>query len=241
MKNSKSTTTICFFIALITLCSCSKKTNPETNINPIKGTLTITAFVKETEEINPIKDKSASTSNKSSDKRNIIPFKDFDATQSIGPSDEINNNLAKKITRTILQAATPIASGKKYMLRLFKKLDNQGGKEYVTHKEMTVRSSTENIPTNENVTIKVSIGTTYLWYAYTTNDNTTLPLASHTTNTLTINDIGNKGIFYDAGEISISAQGNTPLNINFQQKMARVSLEFVARGMFTEKKSKTES
>lgn len=222
-------------MALVTLCSCSKNKNPETTISPIRGTLTITAFVQETEDINPTNDKFASTANKSFERRNIIQFKEFDAIQYIGPSDEINNSLSKKITHTTLQAATPIASGKKYMLYLFKKLNNQGGKEYVTHKEMTVRTSIDNIPTNENVTIEVSIGTTYLWYAYTTNDNSTLPIASHTANTLIINDIGNKGIFYDAGEISISNQGNTPLNISFKQKMARISLEFDARGMFTDR------
>ena len=123
-------------LALLLLSSCAKDEKGTDLEEVSKDALRISVAVKDVEEIDPVNNKLAATNKNKDAKPEILNFNEFDAIQSVGPTaDELKQKLQANTGKSNLLAATPVNSGVKYMLYLFKKTDAQGGKQYWTHKK----------------------------------------------------------------------------------------------------------
>lgn len=217
---------------LFSLNSCDKKESTGGGTQVEESGLEVNVTLSKPEDIEVTEPKKVASNNKNglNDKPIITEFKEFDAIQTAGiPVEEKNKKLLAETTSPG-NVPVPMKDGTKYVLFLFKKTGST--QTYYTHSVLTANQGTPGNAATQR--IDVIKGDTYYWYAYSFNSSDNPAIATYTNTSLTLPGIQNKELVYAAGEVTVSATGNKPLNISFLQQMARISIEFDARGMFTD-------
>lgn len=154
--------------------------------------------------------------------KNVIPkttyeHKEYDKYETFSYFDTSDGGSLKSKK---LLASTTMAPGVKYRVELFE-VDGAVEKHW----------RTLNLQANSLITLADTVGVVhgkrYKWYAYSynTDENITVPEKS-----LNVSMGTNKDFLYATNEILINQKGNSVINILFQRKTARLTIDVDTRG-----------
>lgn len=208
--------------------SCSKNESKEQVILPenMEALAVSVLGITEGQEIDLAKKASATKSN-AENVNEIKEYNGFDAITSIAEDVSSNTKFiqaeANGATGNGSVKALAMVTGVKYRLLLYSV--KNGVETFWRSKEMRSGSTMD--------TISIVKGGTYKYYAYSYNSSSTMPDATDRT-TPTISTGENEDFLYASGTLNTATTGNNTLGLSFARKTIRLSVEFDARGMFTD-------
>lgn len=155
----------------------------------------------------------------------MVSFPAFDALYSVERETKENTKVvigrtSKGSSKAGLRAAA-METGVKYRLLLYNKADGA-----------FVSSSL--LESGVNAAVDANIGTEYLWYALSYNNEEEVPDVDPLNPVLDLP--GGKDVLYASGEVAVPVEAaygtNVPLGIVFKHSLARVAIELNTMGMF---------
>lgn len=212
--------------------SCSSRENDSPSKEEVNGTVLrvkIAGIADNVEvEASPMASKNNNTiSGASSESSTIVTekmlnLKGFDALVSIEKSNP-NNGLA----RTAMASSSKIGAtalglmnvGAKYRLMIYNAADTNHTTPVV---DIEATSGTD-------PAIKIDAGKSYTWYAFSLNENTTVPVVNN--GVVAKAGLKNKDILLASGNLN-AQYGENYLNIIFNHNTARINVAIDSRGMF---------
>jgi len=219
-KNFASKFALAAFLALgsLAVTSCNKDNNQNGQEVP-DGKNQIIVRIAGISDGEEVKTKGSNRTSSAQHNLQLIQGNGFDAITGVDnqlPTTEIATTGQSGIKAASgTRAASPVTSGTKYRLFLYKK----NGASYTFEKSVELSSGTE-------TAVNVTDGATYKWVALSYN-STTVQVPEMQNLALP----GNTDVLRATNEFTVSGAA-VPININFSRVFARIGIELNTMGMF---------
>ena len=204
------------FVLCITLFSCTK--NEDNNrVNESSNAL-VRFSVSGIEDIQEETNFKSASNVSQREENSSIQHTSYDGFETMNYF--VKSSPKSKVFKELF-ANTFMAPNIRYRVELFEV--NGADEKHIETLDLVANSQVQNADT-----VGVIHGKSYKWYAFSYNTADSITLAKKT---LVVPMGVNKDFLYATGGFTISQYGNTPVQIVFQRKTARVAIDVDARGL----------